>query len=75
MLLPQICKKERDVIGWEGKRGGEGDCRRTAFICPLVPFRVASYVLRLVLLLLVAALLLLAALVEHLFEELELSEG
>ena len=47
----------------------------TAFICPLVPFRVASYVLRLVLLLLVAALLLLAALVEHLFEELELCEG
>ena len=45
----------------------------TAFVCPLVPFRVASYVLRLVLLLLVA--LLLAALVEHLFEELELREG
>lgn len=46
---------------------------RTAFVCPLVPFRVAGYVLRLVLLLLVA--LLLAALVEHLFEELELCEG
>jgi len=43
-----------------------------AFVGPLVPFRVASYVLRLVLLLLA---LLLAALVEHLFEELELCEG
>ena len=46
---------------------------RTAFVCSLIPFRVAGYVLRLVLLLLVA--LLLAALVEHLFEELELCEG
>lgn len=45
----------------------------TAFVCPLVPFGVARYVLRLVLLLLVA--LLLAALVEHLLEELELREG
>lgn len=45
----------------------------TAFVCPLVPFRVASYVLRLFLLLLVS--LLLATLVEHLFEELELCEG
>ena len=62
----------------EGEAGEEGRGKYallTAFICPLVPFRVASHVLRLVLLLLVAALLLLTALVEHLFEELELGEG
>lgn len=66
-VIPEICKKYMTGRGSRGK--GEG--MHTAFICPLVPFRVASYVLRLILLLLA---LLLAALVEHLFEELKLCE-
>ncbi len=68
-MIPRICKKY--MITGKGRR--EGKDMHTAFVCPLVPFRVASYVLRLVLLLLVS--LLLATLIEHLFEELELCEG
>ena len=66
-VTPGISKKYNWRERQERKEG-----KHTAFVCPLVPFRVASYVLRLVLLLLVS--LLLAALVEHLFEELELCE-
>lgn len=66
-VTPRISKKYDWRERQERKEG-----KHTAFVCPLVPFRVASYVLRLVLLLLVS--LLLAALVEHLFEELELCE-
>jgi hypothetical protein len=50
-----------------GKRLGQ----HTAFISPLVPLRIASNVL----LLLLPLLLLLAALIEHLLEELELRKG
>ena len=70
-LLAKTPRKCKEMTRKAGRREGNG--MHTAFVCPLIPLRVARYVLRLVLLLLLA--LLLAALIEHLFEELELCEG